>query len=551
MTGQMTLKADEINTLVHCYLQESGFKHAAFSLRGEAQLDAFDTFKKNVPYGELISLLGKALLYNEAEKHYVGKDEMVTNCTSPFYLMEEHVCNVDPKLKPSATLESAIEKRKAAETNNHKDVVKPVVKPEKPPSTDGTLVQARSVVQELKGGTKMRVELPGAPIREVDFLSAVVGEQYDITRLIECGGSELFCVSWNPREPHLLAAGSKDGTVHLKRLGMSHGPAGATPNNIALKLGADVDGDLTSLDWNATGTLLAIGCYDHKVRVVTSNGQLHMEGAMHRSPVFSARFSKDGHWLVSAGLDHATCVWNITEKKLHKYAKHEGCCLDVEWITNEVFAFCGSDQKIHVMHIDDTDPFATFIGHTSEVNTIQVDPTGSMLASCSDDYTASIWNVSNMSKRSNMTIEITQRVALVGHEEPVNNIGWAGSLGVEIVATSSFDCTARLWNAYTGACLRIFRDHVKPVFTLDISPNKRLLVTGGSDGWLHVYDIRVRDMTRVWSWRHNIPTNRGVFDMSWQADNATGRGIRLALALETGEICLIDTKNVPQLRSLV
>lgn len=81
--------------------------------------------------------------------------------------------------------------------------------------------------------------------------------------------------------------------VHLKRLAQSHGPTGATPNNIALKLGGDVDGDLTSLDWNATGTLLAVGCYDHKVRVVTSNGQLHMEGAMHRvtSILFPSRHS--------------------------------------------------------------------------------------------------------------------------------------------------------------------------------------------------------------------------------------------------------------------
>lgn len=114
-----------------------GFKHAAFSLRAEAQLDAFDSFKKNVPYGELISLLGKALLYNEAEKHYVGNDEMITNCTSPFYLMEEHVCDVDPKLKASATLESAIEKRKAAESIDHKDVGKPVAKLEPPSPADG------------------------------------------------------------------------------------------------------------------------------------------------------------------------------------------------------------------------------------------------------------------------------------------------------------------------------------------------------------------------------------------------------------------------------
>ena len=115
----------------------SGFKHAAFSLRAEAQLDAFNAFEKNVPYGELISLLGKAMLYNEAEKHYVGKDEMITNCTSPFYLMEEHVCNVDPKLKPSATLGSAIEKRKAAEAVDHKDVGK-IPKLEQPSPADGT-----------------------------------------------------------------------------------------------------------------------------------------------------------------------------------------------------------------------------------------------------------------------------------------------------------------------------------------------------------------------------------------------------------------------------
>ena len=90
-----------------------------------------------MPYGELVSLLGKALLYNEAEKHYVGKDEMATNCTSPFYLMEEHICNVDPKLRPSATLESAIEKRKAAETADHRDVGKPP-KLEPPSPADGT-----------------------------------------------------------------------------------------------------------------------------------------------------------------------------------------------------------------------------------------------------------------------------------------------------------------------------------------------------------------------------------------------------------------------------
>lgn len=60
-----------------------------------------------------------------------------------------------------------------------------------PSESKGALLQPRSIVQELKGGTKMRVELPGAPIKELEYSSSVVGEQYDIIRLLECGGSEV------------------------------------------------------------------------------------------------------------------------------------------------------------------------------------------------------------------------------------------------------------------------------------------------------------------------------------------------------------------------
>ena len=55
----------------------------------------------------------------------------------------------------------------------------------------GAVLRPRSLVQELKGGTKMRIELPGERIRELEFLNSVVGEQYDVTRLLDCGGSEV------------------------------------------------------------------------------------------------------------------------------------------------------------------------------------------------------------------------------------------------------------------------------------------------------------------------------------------------------------------------
>ena len=71
-----------------------------------------------MPYGELVELLAKAMLYVEVEKHWAGKDQMVINCIAPFSLLEEHICNVDPNLTPIATVESALEKRDAAQSGD-------------------------------------------------------------------------------------------------------------------------------------------------------------------------------------------------------------------------------------------------------------------------------------------------------------------------------------------------------------------------------------------------------------------------------------------------
>lgn len=57
--------------------------------------------------------------------------------------------------------------------------------------------------------------------------------------------------------------------------------------------------------------------------------------------------------------------------------------------------------------------------------------------------------------------------------------------------SSSFDGTSRLWDSVTGECLRVFQDHKRLVYALAFSPDARFFATGGADGWLHVYDVKV------------------------------------------------------------
>ena len=56
---------------------------------------------------------------------------------------------------------------------------------------------------------------------------------------------------------------------------------------------------------------------------------------------------------------------------------------------------------------------------------------------------------------------------------------------------SSFDGTARLWDSVTGECHFVFRDHRRPLYSLEFSPDGRFLATGSGDGWLHLYHTKV------------------------------------------------------------
>jgi transducin (beta)-like 1 len=81
-----------------------GFQHTAFSLLNEGHLHHSVHLEKQIPRGELIELLIKALLYTEVEAHWRGNDDMTGNCTTGFSLLETHVCSLNPSIKPTVKL---------------------------------------------------------------------------------------------------------------------------------------------------------------------------------------------------------------------------------------------------------------------------------------------------------------------------------------------------------------------------------------------------------------------------------------------------------------
>jgi len=99
-----------------------------------------------------------------------------------------------------------------------------------------------------------------------------------------------------------------------------------------------------------------------------------------------------------------------------------------------------------------------------------------------------------------------------------------------MLATASFDHTARIWNADTGACLHVIQGHEMSVFTLCFSPCARYLATGGIDH--RVLITRVSDAHTVYSY-----TGGGsIMDLAWTQTPRT----QLAVAQSDKQLVVLN-----------
>jgi transducin (beta)-like 1 len=133
------------------------------------------------------------------------------------------------------------------------------------------------------------------------------------------------------------------------------------------------------------------GAYDGQARIWNEQGKLVMTLSKHKGPVFSLKWNRTGSLLLSGSVDHTAIVWDTkTGDVQQQFHFHSAPTLDVDWRNSNSFATCSTDKSIYVCKIGEEQPVKRFQGHADEVNAIKWDPTGTMLASCSDDYTAKV-----------------------------------------------------------------------------------------------------------------------------------------------------------------
>jgi transducin (beta)-like 1 len=139
-----------------------------------------------------------------------------------------------------------------------------------------------------------------------------------------------------------------------------------------------------------------------------------------------------------------------------------------------------------------------------------------------DSHNTSIESIShgenNGNTSSNSNSILACKHVLSGHKKDIFAIAWAphdlASEEPRLLATASFDNTARIWNADDGTCLRIFQEHTDSVYSVCFSPDRRFLVTGGMDHRLFVSSVADGSVVMAYA------GGGGIFDIAWHVNAA-------------------------------
>lgn len=571
----ISITSSELNYLIFRYLHESGFTHSAFAFGYEAGINKSTIEGNIVPPGALVTFVQKGIQYLELEANLSNDNAEVDEdfqFLQPVDLITKDVHELQKIIKEkkeNLQRDKLKEKEKDASENGQghehepsKEREKEKQEKEKEQERERTdkdrerekgkekekvhedLTDTKMVVDTTD--TKMVEDLTG-PRHEEDRIN---GEpepmeictsstslpceisSSDVT-VLEGHASEVFACAWSP-VGSLLASGSGDSTARIWSIGegqSSSSMENGAPNVLVLKhfkgRTNEKSKDVTTLDWNGEGTLLATGSYDGQARIWNRNGELVSTLNKHKGPIFSLKWNKKGDYILSGSVDKTAIVWDVkTSEWKQQFEFHSAPALDVDWRNNVQFATCSTDTMIYVCKVGENRPIRTFSGHQAEVNAIKWDPSGSLLASCSDDATAKIWSM----KQDTCLHDFRD------HAKEIYTVRWSptgpGTNNPNkqlLLASASFDSTVKLWDVEAGRFLHTLNGHRDPVYSVAFSPSGEYLASGSLDKCVHIWSVKEAKIVR----RYN--GSGGIFEVCWNKE-----GDKLAACFANNVVCVID-----------
>eukprot|EP00741_Cyanophora_paradoxa_P005686 tig00000903_g5513.t1 len=198
----------------------------------------------------------------------------------------------------------------------------------------------------------------------------------------------------------------------------------------------------------------------------------------HAGPVYSASFSPDNRFLLSASEDATVRLWSLElGANLVAYRGHNYPVWSVDFSpVGYYFATGGYDRTGRIWSSDYPYPLRILAGHLSDVDVVKFHPNCNYVATGSTDRSVRLWDV-----QSGECVRI-----FTGHKGPVHALAF--SPDGQYLASAGEDRDVFIWDLGGGRRVEHMPGHEKTVWSLDWSRDGRLLASGSADATVRLWD---------------------------------------------------------------
>ncbi|MBI2480522.1 MAG: protein kinase [Planctomycetia bacterium] len=313
--------------------------------------------------------------------------------------------------------------------------------------------------------------------------------------------SKIAAARFTPDGSRLLTASDDKNVCQWDVSKLASDPESVVPMIPLLLKHAD---SVISLDLSANGQRVLTACLDGKLRVWdVANAALIRTFHSASSPVSTAALSRDGRLALSVHADERVVrVWNIETGNALPSGDNAGsdAFLDFNklgglvWSArfsndgNSLLTVGGNEARLWDMRREipgsNDREMMTFSPHAA-VASANFSPDGQRIVTASWDNSARIWNA----------VTGADEVKLIGGHSGYVNSAVFSPKG-EFVLTSSDDRTAKLWDAVTGAVVRNFAGHAGRVRDAAFSSDGSLVLTASDDKTARVWKTDTAELVR-------------------------------------------------------